>query len=201
MVIASSLSLSIHIFKPLLWPEMDCMQTTSRMLSVCATKYEENVFILWQLDPWHMMLQELFLQCTRCTGTEEQIHMIIGKEKLATWLMLNLLFKTARSGNVWSIWDCSSQMIFHLVNTASGSHGKAVSHEPFTVSRRRAQCRRQRGKPDVAFRECCQGKESLSHMHIHTLWWGRGSLSQCHQNPTLPCHFCLWDSQWRWAWS
>lgn len=50
-VIATSLSLSIHIFKPLFWPEMDCMQTTSRMLLVCATKYEGNIFSLWQLDP------------------------------------------------------------------------------------------------------------------------------------------------------
>lgn len=47
-----------------------------------------------------MTLQELFLQSAGCTGTEEQTLMIIGKEKLATWLMLNVLFKTARSRNV-----------------------------------------------------------------------------------------------------
>lgn len=119
MVVATPLSLSSHIFKPFFWPERDCMQTTSRMLLVCATKYEENVFSLWQLDPWHMMLQELFLQCARCTGMELQTHMIIGKEKLATWLMLNLLFKTAWSRNVGRIRDYSSEMNLQLVNTAS----------------------------------------------------------------------------------
>lgn len=50
---------------------------------------------------------------------ELQTHMIIGKEKLATWLMLNLLFKTAWSRNVGRIRDYSSEMNLQLVNTAS----------------------------------------------------------------------------------
>lgn len=203
---ATPLSLPVHIFKPLFWPEMDCMQTTSRMLFVCATKYEENVFSLWQLDPWHMTLQELFLQRTRCTGTESQTHRIIGKEKLATWLMLNLLFKTARSRNVWRIWDCSSEMILQLVNTASGSHGKAVSYEPFTASRRRAQCGRRRGKPDVASRECCRpgGSGASPACSTHSTADREGeapgpAVAVVH-NPTLPSCSCVWGSQWRrWA--
>lgn len=194
---ATPLSLSIRIFKPLFWPGMDCMQTASRMLLVCATKYEENVFSLWQLDPWQMMLQELFLQRARCTGTGEQTHMIIGKEKLATWLMLNLLFKTAGSRNVWRICDCSSEMILQLVNTASGSHGKAVSCEPFTALG---------GEHSVGAREenltwppgNVAGESRASSACTHTPH-GEGeapcpAITQC---PTLPCRFCLWGSQWR----
>lgn len=73
-------------------------------------------------------------------------------------------------------------MILQLVNTASGSHGKAVSYEPFTASRRRAQCGRRRGKPDVASRECCRrGKWSLSRLQHtqHSRQGGRGSRPHC----------------------
>lgn len=169
MIIATSLSLAFHIFKPLFWREMDCVQTTSRMLLVCAAKYEENVFSLWQLDPGHMMLQELFLQ--RATGTqmEEQTRMVFGKGKLAAWLMLTSLSPTSRSRNVWRIWDCSRRL-FSVIKTQPR---EALGRQFFVSrSRRRAWCRRQRGKPDVASRECGQGK--------HT------PVSRCHQTPTFP---------------
>lgn len=71
--------------------------------------------------------------------------------------MLNVFFKTARSRNVWRIWDCSKEMILQLVNTALGSPGKAVSCEPFTASGRRAQWRCQQARADVASRECYRG--------------------------------------------
>lgn len=56
--------------------------------------------------------------------------MIIGRKNLATWLMLNLLFTTARPRNVSRIGAGSSEMIFHSVNTALGSHARQflVSH-------------------------------------------------------------------------
>lgn len=63
-------------------------------------------------------------------GNGEQTPMIIGRKNLATWLMLNLLFTTARPRNVSRIGAGSSEMIFHSVNTASGSHARQflVSH-------------------------------------------------------------------------
>lgn len=83
MVMATPFLPSIHIFKPLFWPEMDCMQTTSSMLLVCATKYEENVFSLWQLDPWHMMLRELFLQSQDARERNSKLPWLLARKN---WL-------------------------------------------------------------------------------------------------------------------